>query len=197
MSEPTEQIAVNQDYAADGNDLERAIREHGAAMLWVARRLLGNEDEARECVQEAYLLAFAKIASFEGRSSFRTWLHRIVVNTALGLLRKRKRKETESLDDLLPVFDSDGCRVEPSWRFNEPLERMLERNDVQNIVCRSIASLPESYRIVLALRDIEGYDTAEAATLLETNAGVIKTRLHRARAALKKKLEPLWSRGEL
>ncbi len=166
-------------------------------MLSVARRLLINEDDARECIQEAYLLAFAKINSFEGRSSFRTWLHRIVVNCALGILRSRKPHNTQSIDDLLPVFDSDGCRIEPTWQFNEPLLKILERNQARDLVHRSIQSLPDTYRIVLMLRDIEGYDTEEVATLLETNTGVIKTRLHRARAALKKQLEPIFGKGEL
>ena len=80
MSEPAKQIPVRSGHFADENDLECAVRKHGAAMLSVARQLLVNEDDARECVQEAYLLAFAKISTFEGRSSSRTWLHRIVRN---------------------------------------------------------------------------------------------------------------------
>lgn len=197
VSEPVEQTPVGPDQFADEKDLERAIREHGAAMLSVARRLLINEDDTRECVQEAYLLAFARISSFEGRSSFRTWLHRIVVNSALGILRSRKRHNTQSIDDLLPVFDSDGCRIEPTWQFNEPLSKILELNETRDLVRCSIENLPDKYRIVLMLRDIEGYDTEEVATLLGTNTGVIKTRLHRARAALKKQLEPLFEKGAL
>lgn len=197
VQEQEKNAAAGEGQASDERDLERAVREHGAAMLSVARGLLSNEDDARECVQQAYLQAFAKISSFKGRSLFRTWLHRIVVNTALGILRKRKRQRTQSIDDLLPEFDSDGCRVEPSWQFNVSLEQMLERDQVRDLVRRSIEELPDSYRIVLVLRDIEGYDTNEVATLLDTNAGAIKTRLHRARLALKKKLEPLWSKDEL
>ncbi len=108
--------------AASDTELERAVREHGAAMLAVARRLLGNEDDARECVQDAYLRAFAKADLFEGRSSFRTWLHRIVVNTALGMLRKRKQRGMQTIDGLLPEFDASGCRIEPLWHFTESLE---------------------------------------------------------------------------
>ena len=166
-------------------------------MLSVARRLLTNEDDARECIQDAYLLAYAKIHSFEGRSSFRTWLHRIVVNCALGILRSRKQRSTISIDDFLPLFDSDGCRIEPTWQFDEPLLTALERNEARELIRRSIQTLPDTYRIVLMLRDIEEYDTDEVATLLETNTGAIKTRLHRARAALKKQLEPLFGNGEL
>lgn len=197
MSDPAGQNPGDLSSAADRDDLERAVREHGGAMISVAQRFLRNEDDARECVQEAYLRAFAKIRTFEGRSSLRTWLHRIVVNVALGMLRSPKRRDTQLVDDFMPVFDSADCRVEPSWRFDETLEQMLERREVRDLVRRAIQELPDTYRIVLMLRDIEGYDTREVATMLETNIGAIKTRLHRARAALKKQLEPLWSEGRL
>jgi RNA polymerase sigma-70 factor, ECF subfamily len=179
------------------SELERAVREHGGAMLAVARRLLGNEEDARECVQDAYLSAFAKADLFEGRSSFRTWLHRIVVNAALGRLRSRKQRGTQTIDGLLPEFDASGCRIEPMWQFTESFERSMERAEVRAAVQDAIAALPDIYRVVLVLRDIEEYSTNEVAALLETNIAVVKTRLHRARSALKKLLETQWSRGEL
>ncbi len=181
----------------DSTALEQAIREHGPAMLAVARRLLRNEEDARECVQDAYLRAFTKSDQFDGRSTFRTWLHRIVVNSALGLLRKRKRSAVQTLDGLLPEFDANGCRIEPMWQIDEPLEKVLENRLVRDTVHQSIDKLPDIYRIVLLLRDIEGYSTEEVAQLLDTNVAVVKTRLHRARAALKRLLEPLWTGGEI
>lgn len=181
----------------DTAELERAVRDHGGAMLAVARRLLGNDDDARECVQDAYLSAFSNADSFEGRSAYRTWLHRIVVNTALGNLRKRKRGDAPSIDGLLPEFDANGCRIEPMWQFEEPVERSLERGQSRQAVRDAIDALPDIYRAVLVLRDIEEFSAAEVAELLETNVPVVKTRLHRARAALKKLLEGQWTRGEL
>ena len=183
--------------SADTASLEQAVREHGGAMLAVARRLLGNDEDARECVQEAYLSAFAKADSFEGRSAYRTWLHRIVVNTALGILRKRKRGDVPSIDGLLPEFDDNGCRIEPLWQFEEPVERTVERAQSRQAVRDTIDALPDLYRVVLVLRDIEEFSAAETAELLETNVPVVKTRLQRARAALKKLLENQWARGEL
>ncbi len=183
--------------ADKATELESAVREHGGAMLAVARRLLGNEDDARECVQDAYLSAFSKADLFEGRSSFRTWLHRIVVNAALGRLRLRKQRGTQTVDGLLPEFDASGCRIEPMWQFTESLERTMEREAVRAAVQDAIAALPDIYRVVLVLRDIEEYSTEEVAALLETNIAVVKTRLHRARSALKKLLETQWSRDEI
>ena len=177
--------------------LETAVREHGGAMLAVARRLLRNEEDARECVQEAYLRAYAKSELFEGRSTFRTWLHRIVVNTALGMLRKRGNRKTQTIDEFLPEFDASSCRIEPMWQFDETVEQILQRKTVREAVHRGIESLPDIYRAVLVLRDIEEYSTSEVAELLETNIAVVKTRLHRARAALKKQMESQWSRSEL
>ena len=174
-------------------DFERVIRQHGGSMLAVARRLLGNEADAHDCLQEAFLLAFDKLDSFQGRSALRTWLHRIVVNTALMALRRRKHKNEQPIDPLMPEFDANGCRLEPTWRLEESADSLIQREEVRTLVLKAIDQLPDSYRIVLVLRDIEEYNTDEVAKLLETNPGVVKTRLHRARAALKKLLEPVFS----
>lgn len=184
---------ANPDAAGDTADFERVIRQHGGAMLAVARRLLGNEADAHDCLQEAFLQAFDKLESFEGRAALRTWLHRIVVNTALMALRRRKRKNELPIDPLMPEFDANGCRLEPTWRLEESADSLIQREEIRALVLGAIDQLPDSYRIVLVLRDIEEYNTNEVAKLLETNPGVIKTRLHRARAALKKLLEPVFS----
>ncbi|MDJ0949692.1 MAG: sigma-70 family RNA polymerase sigma factor [Alphaproteobacteria bacterium] len=180
----------------DGAAYEALVRRHGGAMLAVARRLLRDEDEARDCLQEAFLQAWTKIDTFEGRSALGTWLHRIVVNAALMRLRKRKRRAEESIDALLPEFDADGCRIEPAWQMDEPADSLVQRAQVRELVLQSIDRLPDDYRTVLILRDIEGYDTAEVAQMTGDSQGAIKTRLHRARAALKKLLEPIYG-GEL
>lgn len=193
MNDPGEPSPDSQKQP-DPFDPETMVREHGGYLLSVVRRFLRNEDDARDCVQETFIQAIRKIDSFERRSSLRTWLHRIAVNQALMTLRRRKRKAEESIDDLLPDFDGNGCRIEPSWRFDEPLDVVMERAEVRDLVRQAILQLPETYRIVLMLRDIEGYDTAEVAALLDTNVGVIKTRLHRARAALKRLLAPVMTR---
>ncbi len=171
---------------------EALMRRHGGRLLATARRLLQNEEDARDCLQDSFLKVFERIDQFEGRASLATWLHRIVVNTALMKLRARARKAEESIDPLLPDFDERGCRIEPAWNFPETVEEMLAREQIREAVRDKIAALPETYRIVLMLRDIEGLSTAETAALLEVSEGVVKVRLHRARAALKKLLEPLW-----
>jgi len=162
---------------------EELVRTHAGRMLAVARRLLGDGEDARDAVQEAFVSAFRSIDRFAGGARLSTWLHRIVVNAALMKLRTRRRKPEEPLDDLLPAFLADGHRSEPRGPW-QPASA-LERSEVRALVRRSIERLPESYRTVLLLRDIEELDTAEVAERLGVGPGVVKTRLHRARQALR------------
>ncbi len=175
----------------DAASYEQLVRTYGGRMLAVARRFLRNQEDARDCVQEAFLQAFGSIDRFEERSSLGSWLHRIVVNAALMKIRAQKRRPEESLDDLLPQFDADGSRPEREAEFTVPLETLLGRSQTRELVRRSIDRLPEGYRNLLILRDIEGYNTQEAAALLGLTPGAVKTRLHRARGALKSLLEPI------
>ncbi len=176
--------------AGDGASYELLIRAYGGRMLAVARRLLRNEEDARDCVQEAFLQAFRNLEKFEGRASLGSWLHRIVVNAALMKLRSRARRPEESIEDLLPQFDADGHRLAPEPELTVSTE-VFESAQTQAAVRRSIDRLPDDYRNVLLIRDIEGYDTQETADLLGLTPGAVKTRLHRARAALKTLLDPI------
>jgi RNA polymerase sigma-70 factor (ECF subfamily) len=171
--------------AGDPDAYETLVRVHGGRLLCVARRLLGNED-AEDAVQEAFIKAFKAIGTFEERAQLQTWLHRIVVNTALMKLRTRKRKPEESIDELLPAFQADGHQIAESREWSDAA---LERKETASLVRRAIASLPEQYRVVLVLRDLEERDTAETAAVLGTSTTVVKVRLHRARQALRTLLD--------
>lgn len=164
---------------------ETLVRRRGGAMLAAVRRILQNEDDARDAVQEAFLAAFRSIASFGGEAKLSTWLHRIAVNAALMKLRTRRRRPEESIDDLLPRFDQDGRWVSSTAGFGAPTEALVESHEVRAIVRRCIDRLPDTYRAVLLLRDIEEFDTEETATMLGVTANAVKIRLHRARQALR------------
>lgn len=172
------------------------IRTYGGRLLLVARHLLRHDEDARDCLQEAFLLAFRRIDGFEGKAALGTWLHRIVANQALSRLRSKRSRPEESIDELLPILDEDGIRIEPTWRHEEPIEDLLGRRTIRDVVRAKIDQLPDAYRNVLLLKDIEELETSEVAALLELNEGAVRVRLHRARAALKKLLEPVW-RGEI
>ena len=121
---------------------------------------------------------------FEGTCQLSTWLHRIVVNMALMRLRTRRRKPEEQMEALLPSFQEDGHHVEQFSEWAMPADRLLEREDVRATVRSCIAQLPENYRQVLLLRDIEELPTDQVARMLGATPTAIKVRLHRARQAL-------------
>ena len=165
---------------------EELVRGHGGRLLSVARRFLGTSEDAQDAVQEAFIKAFKAIHTFEERAQLHTWLHRILVNTALMKLRERRRKPEESIDELLPTFAADGHQTVESREWSDAL---LERKETAGIVRDAIGRLPEPYRVVLVLRDLDERDTAETARILGTTTTVVKVRLHRARQALRTLLD--------
>jgi RNA polymerase sigma-70 factor (ECF subfamily) len=168
----------------------RFVTRYGARMLAVARRILRDEEEARDAVQEAYLLAFRALPRFAGESRVSTWLHRIVVNAALMRIRRRKARPEEAIDALLPAFRADGHATEVFRDWREGADALLERRETRELVRAAIDRLPESYRLVVLLRDIDELDTAEVAELLGVTPNAVKIRLHRARQALRALLDP-------
>ncbi|MGI9426175.1 MAG: RNA polymerase sigma factor [Hyphomicrobiaceae bacterium] len=201
MSEADPQFAPESDLiagvaAGDERVIAQFVRQHGGWMRVVAERLLRDPVLAEDCVQDALINAIRKIETFAGRASLRTWLHRIVVNSALMKLRTRRRLNESPIDDLLPVFDGNACRIEPPWQEIETPERIVARAQASDLIMNAISELPEDYRIALMLRDIEELSTREVAELLDCTENTVKVRLHRARAALKTRLEPLL-RGEM
>ncbi len=177
-------------------DSEKLVREHISWMLALARRMLGDHALAEDAVQDAFINAFRALDSFEGRSSLKTWLHRITVNACLTKMRQSRQRAEQVIDEYLPEYDQYNCRIEAPWDHLASVDDILENDHLRDLVRTKIFELPEQYRNVLLLRDIEGYDTGEVALLLDISVSNVKVRLHRARSALKKLLEPLL-RGEI
>lgn len=186
--ETDEEALVARLKAGDEAAFERLVRDHAGRLLPVARRLLKNEEDARDAVQDAFLSAFKSIGRFETRARLSTWLHRIVVNAGLMKLRSKRRKNEASIEELLPSFDESGHHVEPPGPWRETSE--AERNELRRVVRQAIDRLPDTHRTVLLLRDIEQLDTDETANVLEITANAVKIRLHRARQALRGLLDP-------
>lgn len=176
--------------AGEDAAFEQLMHDNGGRMLSTARRMVRSEEDARDVVQEAFLLAFRSLPTFAGRARLSTWLHRIVVNVSLMRLRRRMRRPECSIEDQLPRFGSDGHRViedHDAVELTPPDE--LEREGVRVLVRRCIDRLPDSYRVILLLRDIEELTTEETADALGIRTGTVKVRLHRARQALKTLLQ--------
>jgi RNA polymerase sigma-70 factor (ECF subfamily) len=183
-----ESALVAQLRAGDESAFERVVRQYSPRMLAAARRILRNEEDARDALQDAFISAFKALPQFEGESRLSTWLHRIGINAALMKLRSRQRKNERPISELLPRFLDDGHPAEPPGPW-EPVEKLLERQETRDLVRRTIDELPDSHRIVLILRDIEELSTEQAAEELGVSVGVVKTRLHRARQALRTLLD--------
>jgi RNA polymerase sigma-70 factor (ECF subfamily) len=182
--------------AGDNDAFEACVRTYCGQMLHVARRILRNEDDAHDAVQDAFLSAFKGISQFKGESRIGTWLHRIVVNAALGRLRRMQRHPESSIEDLLPHFGDGEHQLDPPVPWKATPATTVQHKETRELVLRCISRLPETYRIVVLLRDIEGLDTDETARLLGTTTAVVKTRLHRARQALRTLLDPHFRGGE-
>lgn len=185
-----EATLVAQLRAGDETAFEHVVRAYGGRLLAVARRIVDSEEDARDVVQDAFLNAFKSLDRFEGNAKLSTWLHRIVVNAALMKLRTRKRKPEQSIETLLPAYMDDGHHEERFQSWEEPVDKLMERAENREIVRKQIDALPESYRTVLVLRDIEGLDTEETANVLGLSVNATKIRLHRARQALRTLLAP-------
>jgi RNA polymerase sigma-70 factor (ECF subfamily) len=173
----------------DAAAYEQVVREHGGRMLATARRMLRVEEDARDAVQEAFISAFRAVDGFAGTARLSTWLHRITVNAALMKLRSRRCRREDAIEDLLPRFVEDGHFAEAQREWEAPADELLEQRETRAEVRAAIDQLPENYRAVLILRDIEELDTDETAAALGVTPNTVKTRLHRARQALRTLLE--------
>lgn len=196
-SSQAEAALVDRLKSGDNAAYEELVRNYGGRLLATARRLLPDENDARDALQSAFVSAFQAIRTFAGDAALGTWLHRIVVNAALMKLRSRRRRPEQSIDALLPGFLDDGHQAHPAGRWRETSEQAAARAETRDLVRARIMELPETYRDVLLLRDIEELDTAETAALLDISPNAVKTRLHRARQALRTLLDPLMRGGVL
>ncbi|GMV26442.1 MAG: hypothetical protein AMXMBFR58_24730 [Phycisphaerae bacterium] len=175
--------------AQDPAAFELLVRETTPRMLVVARRFLTNEEDVRDVLQEAYLSAFRALPKFASESRLSTWLHRIVVNACLMRLRSRRRRPEVRIDDLQPAFDGSGHHDSTPIAWHDLPADGIERKEMLGAVRDAINQLPEDFRDVILLRDIEQVDTRVAAELLGITESAVKTRLHRARLALRGRLD--------
>jgi RNA polymerase sigma-70 factor, ECF subfamily len=189
-SEILDTLFIERLQSGDEAAFEQLIRRYGGQLLRVARRFLRNEDDARDALQDAFLSIFKSIGRFESKSTLSTWLHRIVVNASLMKLRRQRALQEEDIEPLLPRFLEDGHQVRPSVVWYSEAEALSRQAEVCQAVRQAIDRLPDSFRTVLLLRDIEELSTDETAEVLGLTPNAVKIRLHRARQALRELLDP-------
>jgi RNA polymerase sigma-70 factor, ECF subfamily len=168
---------------------ECLVTQYGERAYRLAVRITGNGQDAEEVVQDAFWSVARRIDTFRGESAFGSWLYRIVSNAAYQKLRGRQsRRHDISLEEALPLFDESGRHVTPVVDWSACVDDPATQVELRTALSAAIAELPAPYRIVLVLRDVEGRSNGEIADVLGLTVAVVKTRVHRARLFLRKRL---------
>lgn len=185
---PDQETMIASILAGDTHLFHELIRPYEHRVYVMALSFVHNEADAEEVAQEAFLKAYRNLAGFRGEAKFGTWLISIALNEARSRIRRRSVLPTQSLEE----DPDDPGHVSPAllrdWK--EIPSQALERGEVRLMLQDAVAALPENYRAVFLLRDVEELSTNEAAEALNISAGSIKVRLHRARMMLQKRLAP-------
>ena len=173
--------------ARDGHAFRTIMRKYNQRLYRIARGVFPDNSEAEDIVQEAYVRAFANLGSFRGESTLATWLSRIVINEALGRLRK-KRRAAEVPGSSDRAVEAEIIQFPLGAGFDDP-ERTMAQRQILQLVERATDNLPDLYRAVFVARVIEGLSVYETADLLNIRPETVKTRMHRARELVRKELD--------
>ena len=177
---------VRRALACDADAFRTIMQMHNQRLFRIARGLADDDSEAEDIVQEAYVNAFAHFAEFRGESALSTWLCRIVVNEALGRLKKKRREAAFARSAAWANFEIAQF---PLNRHSDDAERTVAQRQILRLVEQAIDTLPHAYRVVFVARAIEGLSNDETAELLGLRSETVRTRLHRARRLVRKKLD--------
>jgi RNA polymerase sigma-70 factor (ECF subfamily) len=183
---------LGQAAGGDAGALETLMSRYSTRVYRLAYGITRNAADAEEIVQDVFLQLVLKGGSFEGRAAVGSWIYRVTTNVALNKRRGKRREVETSLDDCLPTFAADGHREGPreflvaDWS-RRPDEELLS-GESRRILNDAIDRLPEHYRAVLILRDVEELSNEEVAEVVGDSVAAVKTRLHRARMALREVL---------
>jgi RNA polymerase sigma-70 factor (ECF subfamily) len=187
-----EEDLVGRLRAGDTTALETLMERFASRVYRLAHGITGNAEDSEEVVQDVFLTIFRKIHTFEGRSALGSWIYRIATNAALIKRRGRREDREVPLDLPFPTFLSNGHRagnstyLEADW--SQTPEADLRSKETREILHRAIASLPDQYRTVVVLRDIQGLSNEAVAEVVGESVACVKSRLHRARMVLRERL---------
>ena len=171
-----EQRTIDLARQGDHDAFARLMSKYQERLFTSLTNLLGCEAEAEDVVQETFVNAYLKLSGFRGKSSFYTWIYRIARNVAAS--RRQRSKSTSSLDSALRAVGQEPIDRSP------PAATVLENAEQADCVATALQRLPDDYRTILVLREIDGFDYATIASLLSINVGTVRSRLHRARLEL-------------
>ena len=183
----TDVEVVNQFKAGDALAFEEIISRYESKVMSLALRFTRNQEDAEEVMQDVFTTVFRKIDGFRGQSAFSSWLYRIVVNAAFMKLRKRKQNQTVPMDDLSPAikqFCVDRDALSGAYSQN-----IAVSHEMQAVIQQAVNRLPDQYKAVFVLRDVDGLSNQETGEILNLSIPAVKSRLHRSRIMLRKKLQ--------
>lgn len=184
--QPDESVLVEKAKAGDQQAFTDLVSRYQRKIYRLAKNITRNDEDAEDVLQEAFLKAYEHLDGFEGNSKFYTWLVRIAVNEALMKLRKRRGDREVSLDEPVGLGEEEVKREIAVWEDNP--EQRYSREEMHEILNEAVGGLKEDFRTVFVLRDIEELSTEETAEALKISIPAVKSRLLRARLALREKL---------
>ncbi len=182
----TDLALVGRLQAGDKSVFRELVRRHQEKVYRLSLRLTRDESKAQDAMQDAFLQVFRKIEQFQEQSAFTTWLYRITVNAALMRMRTERRHRETSLEDASPRYTEQGEMAEPVDDWAPPVDDDVANRELAVHAREAVDALPETYRSVFMLREIEELSTEDVAQILDLTIPTVKTRLHRARLALRK-----------
>lgn len=188
----TDQELIDALQRGESTAVEALVDRYGAWIHRVASRMLADSRDAEEITQDVLMTVVRKIGTFRGDAAFSSWLYRIAANAAYERLRSRRARVEVALDPLLGMFDDEGRHVERVMDWSHHLEDPAVAGEVRTALERGVARLPEDYRAVVVLRDVEGLTNEAVAEALGLSIAAVKSRLHRARLSLRKELAHLF-----
>lgn len=165
---------------------EEIVHRFEAKGFNLAMRLTRNQEDAEEVLQDVFATIYTKIEGFRGQSAFSSWLYRIIVNAAFMKLRKRKQNQTISLEDLAPAVRQQYLEQNSQSRMNNGNAGIAR--ELRTVLDGAINRLPEQYRLVFVLRDVDGLSNQEVSEVLDLTIPAVKSRLHRSRMMLRRRL---------
>ncbi|MGD0835405.1 MAG: sigma-70 family RNA polymerase sigma factor [Polyangia bacterium] len=188
-AELSDEVLVARARGKDEAAFEELVSRYEDKLYRLAMRFVRNETDAQEILQDAFLSAWRNLPTFEGRAQFGSWMYRVTVNAALMLLRSRNRHPEVTVDDVEPaslnqaVMESGQMRSNADW--SQRPDDQLQSDELRQHIAVSVDALPEGLRTVFLLRDVDELSTEDTAELLGLSIPAVKTRLHRARLALR------------
>jgi RNA polymerase sigma-70 factor (ECF subfamily) len=200
--DPTEDKAIEEQLVKDlqagkVSSFEQLANLYQKKIYTLSFNLTRNATDSQDVTQEVLLILFKKGHTFQGKSAFASWVYRITLNASYMKLRTRKKEPNLSIEDLLPSLNGAGFQQEKLQDWSENTEANFFNKEIRGVIQKAVNLLPEKEKVVFLLRDVEGLSTEKVSEVLEITVPAIKSRLHRARLFLRKKLASYFEDGKV